>query len=151
MQVAHYIALVHRSVLESAKAFLEVAAQHAEEPDVDEICLLFARWSQDQREALKPFVARYREAPEREPARLHGDLFRGPRTGGLGLLRDLHDLWLMAVEAEISWTVLSQAALALRDRELEQVCQSHLYQTRRQIAWLQTRAKQAAPQALVAA
>lgn len=151
MHIAHYIALVHRSGLELAKACLEVATQHAEEPDVDEICLLFAEWSRRQSDSLKPFIARYEEAREREPERLHSDLFRGARQGGLGLLRDLHDLWLMATEAQISWMVLSQAALALRDRELEQVCQANLRQTKRQIAWFETRAKQAAPQALIAA
>jgi hypothetical protein len=66
-------------------------------------------------------------------------------------LRDLHDLWLLANEVHLCYTVLSQAARALRDREMEQACKQLDDQTHRQISWLMTRIKQAAPQALVVA
>jgi hypothetical protein len=33
-------------------------------------------------------------------------------------LRDLHDLYLMAAECEISWTVIGQAAQGVRDNDL---------------------------------
>ncbi len=79
-------------------------------------------------------------------AKLHG-----PRQGSLALLRDLHDLWLMANEVQLCWTVLEQAAQALRDEELEQVCQECGKETKRQTSFFLTRIKQAAPQALVVA
>jgi hypothetical protein len=37
-----------------------------------------------------------------EPDRLYSELLKGTRQGGLGLLRDLHDLYLMASECDIA-------------------------------------------------
>ena len=47
-------------------------------------------WSAQQAEALRPVITRYGEESQKEPDRLQRALFEGPRTGGLGLLRDLH-------------------------------------------------------------
>jgi hypothetical protein len=79
------------------------------------------------------------------------ELFGGVRSGPLGLLLDLNDLYLMACECELEWTLAGQAARGARDRELAALtgrCQS---ETGIQVAWLRTRMKQAAPQALVVA
>jgi hypothetical protein len=67
------------------------------------------------------------------------------------MLRDLHDLWLMTTEAQIAWTLLGQAAQALRDKDFVQTCAHSKEQTHRQTSWLETRSKQAAPQTLIAA
>jgi len=77
------------------------------------------------------------------------ELFRGTRTGGIGLLRDLQDLYLMAAECDLCWTLVGQAAQGARDEELLQVVQTCESETALQLAWLKTRMKQAAPQALV--
>ncbi|HEX8344440.1 MAG TPA: hypothetical protein VF657_06800, partial [Actinoplanes sp.] len=82
---------------------------------------------------------------------LHSELFRGTRTGGIGLLRDLQDLYLMAAECEICWTVVGQAARGARDQELQQVVRDCEGETAIQLKWLRTRMKAAAPQALVVA
>jgi hypothetical protein len=37
------------------------------------------------------------------------------------VLRDLHDLYLMAAECDIVWTLVGQAAQGARDRELYEV------------------------------
>jgi hypothetical protein len=73
------------------------------------------------------------------------------RSGGLGLLRDLHDLYLMACECDMAWTLVGQAAQGLRDRDLFEVVQACEGETAIQLKWLRTRMKQAAPQALVVA
>jgi CBS domain-containing membrane protein len=152
MNIAHYIALLHRSEAELARAYREVGERHQDEPDVLVICQKFAKQSQAHSEALKPFRDRYGEdASEDEPERLHSDLFNGSRGGSLGLLRDLHDLFLMATEADMSWTVIAQAAQALRDRELLDMVHRCEEETAIQLRWLKTRIKQAAPQTLVAA
>ena len=152
MNVAHYIALLHRSEAELARAFREVAERHKDEPDVAVVCQRLAAQSEAHSAALKPFRDRYgEEASEKEPERLHSDLFKGPRKGSLGLLRDLHDLYLMACEADISWTVIAQAAQALRDRDLLETVHRCEEETSVQLRWLKTRIKQAAPQTLVAA
>ena len=86
-----------------------------------------------------------------EPSSPYSELFQGPRRGGFALLRDLHDLWLLGTEAEICWTLLAQAAQALRDQDFVETCEHNKYQTHRQLSWLETRSKQAAPQSLIAA
>jgi hypothetical protein len=101
--------------------------------------------------AIGPFADRYGEQAEDEPERLHSDLFRGSRQGGLGLLRDLHDLYLMASESDISWTVIGQAAQGARDTDLRDAVDACEHDTTVQLAWLRTRMKSAAPQALVVA
>ena len=58
--------------------------------------------------------------------------------------------WLLATEAQICWTLLGQAAQALRDNELILACRDNQATTARQVAWLETRSKQAAPQTLIA-
>jgi hypothetical protein len=83
--------------------------------------------------------------------KLYSELFQGPRSGSIALLRDLHDLWLLATEARICWTLLLQAAQALRDKDLIETCMQNRQESDRQIAWLETRSKQAAPQTLIAA
>ena len=66
-------------------------------------------------------------------------------------MRDLHHLYLMATECDISWTMIGQAAQGLRDQALIDVVRSCEGDTSIQLAWLRTRLKAAAPQALVVA
>lgn len=151
MHVAHYLGLLHRSELDLAKAFAEVATDHREEPDVFHECHLLAAQCDDHAERLRPFAERYGEEADDEPDRLHTQLFTGTRSGGLGLLRDLHDLFLMATECHISWVVIKQAALGARDRGLLEVVAHCEGETAVQLKWLRTRMMVAAPQALVVA
>ena len=151
MHLAHYLELVHRSELMLAKAFREVASAHGDEPDVSVLCHKFARQSDQHAAKLAPFVDRYGEDAPREPERLHVDLFGGPRSGGLGLLRDLHDLYLMATECDLAWTLVGQAAQGARDHDLLAVVRRCEGETATQLLWLRGRMKQAAPQALVVA
>ena len=71
------------------------------------------------------------------------------RTGPVGLLRDLQDLHLLANLVLTSWTVIQQAAQGLRDDELVEVASGSSGETSRQLAWLTTRMKSVAPQALI--
>ena len=103
MQLAHYLGLLHPAEERLADSFREVAEAHAER--------------------LGPFAARYGEDADDEPDRLHSAIFQRGRSGPLALLRDLQDLYLMAVE-----------------------CES---ETAAQPKWARSRVKEAAPQALV--
>lgn len=78
-------------------------------------------------------------------------LFKEPRKGSMGLLRDLQDLWLMADEAEVCCIILRQAASGLHDKELIEVCNKTEKTAKRQSDWLLTRMKSAATQTLIAA
>src|SRR5215218_639157 len=112
MHLANYLGLLHQAELELAKAFVEVAKAHGHEPDVHVLCLRFAEQGAGHAEALAPFVDRYGEDKPAEPERLHSELFGGTRSGGLGLLRDLHDLYLMATECEVTWALVGAGRTA---------------------------------------
>jgi hypothetical protein len=151
VHLAHYLGLLHRSELNLAAAFREVGEGHADEADVSHMCAKLATRCDDHAVRLGPFAARYGEDAPSEPDRLHSELFRGSRSGGLGLLRDLHDLYLMATECDLAWTLVGQAAQGARDRELLAVVTRCEGETAIQLKWLRTRMKEAAPQALVVA
>jgi hypothetical protein len=151
MHLAHYLGLLHRSQTELAAAFREVVAAHRDEADVFHTCERLARQCDRHAGRLEPFARRYGEEASDEPERLHSELFQGPRTGGIGLLRDLHDLYLMAAECDMAWTLIGQAAQGARDAELLEVVQDCEGETAIQLAWLRGRMKDAAPQALVVA
>jgi hypothetical protein len=151
MQVAHYLGLLHKAEANLARALGEVAEAHADEVDVFHTCHAVARQCHAHAAALEPFVERYGEDAPDEPDRLHSTLFTGTRTGGLGLLRDLQDLYLMAAETDIAWTLVGQAAKGLRDDDLQSTVEACEGETAIQLKWLRTRMKQAAPQALLVA
>jgi hypothetical protein len=151
MQLAHYLGLLHKAEDNLARAFREVGAAHGDEPDVRLDCERMARQCASHVDRLGPFVDRYGEDASDEPDKLHADLFQGTRSGGLGLLRDLHDLYLMASQSDISWTMIGQAAQGARDTDLLDTVSACEYDTTIQLAWIRTRIKAAAPQALVVA
>jgi hypothetical protein len=151
MHLAHYLGLLHRAEIELGEAFREVGRGHGDEPDAQAICHRLAAQCDAHADGLGPFAERYGEEAADEPERLHSELFRGNRGGSLGLLRDLDDLYLMACECEIAWTLVGQAAQGTRDTELLQVVRRCEGETYIQLKWLGTRMKQAAPQALVVA
>lgn len=151
MLLAHYLGLLHRSSSQLANAFREVAEAHADEPEVKSMCSKLAKDADAHATELAPFAQRYGEEAGNEPERLHSDLFNGARRGPLALLRDLHDLYLIATECDITWTLVGQAAQGARDDELLAVVKRCEQQTAIHIKWLKTRMKAAAPQALVVA
>jgi hypothetical protein len=55
----------------------------------------------------------------------------------------------MATECDISWAVVGQAAKGAKDKELVRVVDRCEQDTSRQLLWLKSRMKQAAPQILV--
>jgi len=153
--VATYVALVHRSEQTLADSLRTVGEGHVAEVDVFHTCHTLARMSDEHVRALSPIAARYGEQARgegiEEPERLHADGVGQVRTGAVGLLRDLQDLHLLATLVQTSWTVLAQAAQGLRDQELLQVATSANTDTSRQLTWLVTRMRTAAPQALIVA
>jgi hypothetical protein len=74
---------------------------------------------------------------------------RGGGDGGLALLRELHRLYLLGTECDLSWSVVAQAARGLRDDDLLGLARHCAPETAIQLLWLRTRMHQAAPQVLV--
>jgi hypothetical protein len=152
MNLKIYLGMLRRTEVTLAESFVEVAEGRGEEPDVYFLCLTLARQCLPHQEKLEAVAGRYgRDASDSEPVRLHAAGLSQARSGPVGLLRDLQDLYLLASFADITWTMVKQAASAPRDDELLRVVAECDSQTSTRLKWLQTRMKQAAPQALVAA
>ena len=141
MHLATYLGLLHTSLRTLADAFREVSQGHGEEPDVHQTCQVLSKRIDDQVGMLTPIVERYGEHRESEPERLHAAEFSTTRSGPVGLLRDLQDLYALASFTDITWTVVGQAAQGLRDEELLDVVSACEQDTARQLAWLKTRIK----------
>lgn len=145
-----YVGLADHSEKTLADSFRRIAEGHAAAADVFHTCLLLAQMSDEHRERLALVVERYGEDDSvDEPERLHHDGLAQAREGQIGLLRDLQDLHVLATMVQTTWTVIAQGAQGLRDRELLEIAQHCNAETSRQLTWLNTRMKQAAPQALI--
>jgi hypothetical protein len=155
MYLMIYLGLVHRAERTLADSLRTVGQGHAQHPDVLFTCQSLAAMSDDHVKQLTPIISRYGEqqhgADVDEPDRLHADGLAEVRTGPVGLLRDLQDLHVLGTLVQTTWTVVRQAAQGLRDAELIELCDYASADTARQLSWLNTRMKTAAPQALIAA
>ena len=153
--LATYVALLHRSEQTLIDAFRTVGQGHAKHPDVLFTCQALAQMSEEHVRRLKPIADRYGEQAAgndvQEPERLHADGLAEVRSGPVGLLRDLQDLHVLVTLVQTTWTVVYQAAQGLRDSELQQAAEGAKADTSRQLSWLNTRMKAAAPQALIVA
>jgi hypothetical protein len=153
MHLTTYLALAHRGEQTLADSFRTVGRGHAQHPDVLFICQDLAAMSDDHVSRLRLVVDRYGEQGHgddvQEPERLHAAGLAEVRSGPVGLLRDLQDLHVLGTLVQTTWTVILQAAQGLRDRELIVLAQRANGETSRQLSWLNTRMKAAAPQALI--
>ena len=149
MHIAKYLGMVGNDEQELAEAFLMMSDRHYREADVGDMCKALAQWSRAHITALQPIIARYGEESVADPDRLRASLFHGARVGGLGLVRDLQDLSALANHLRLGWTALYQASKSLHDKELEATSEHCGHEVDRQIEWICTRLKHAAPQALV--
>jgi hypothetical protein len=143
-----YLGLLAEAERTLASSFRQVADGHSAEPDVFFLGRTLAEQCDQLRAALQPVVQRYGKAPtEDEPQRLHADGLGETRTGSVGLLRDLQDLYLLASFVDITWTMIKQAAQACRDAELLSIVDRCDGESTIQVKWLRTRM----PQALIGA
>jgi hypothetical protein len=152
MNLDIYLGMLRQAEQTLAESFRQVADGHGAEPDVHFLCHTLAGQCEHHSKLLLPVVQRYGEdRSDNEPERLHAQGLSETRSGPVGLLRDLQDLFLLASLVDVTWTMVKQAGSALRDKELLAVVDQCDAETGVQLRWLQTRMKQAAPQALVAA
>lgn len=151
MMLPVYLGLLQKAEQALASSYRQVAEGHGGEPDVYHLCQTLAKQCDQHEQALTPVVERYGEQSDDEPERLHAVGMSETRSGPLGLVRDLQDLYLVASLVDVTWMMVKQAALGLRDDELIAVVARCDAQTKVQLGWLTTRMKQAAPQALIIA
>ena len=131
-----------------ADAFVLVGLRHAAEPEMRNGARLHSGWCRRHLDALRQLAVQHGTSRTRAGSRLRRALFRGARVGGAGLVRDLQDLLTLGTSVHVCWTTLRQAALDRHDMALEAVCRACGDETARQVSWLETRLRHAAPQAL---
>lgn len=152
MKLPIYLGLLDKSEGTLATAYRQVSEGHGDEPDVHYLCQTLAGQCDSHQRELAAVIERYGEVTgDDEPERLHAEGLGETRSGPVGLLRDLQDLYLLASLVDITWMVVKQAGQGLRDAGLLAVVARCDQETAVQLAWLKTRMKQAAPQALIAA
>lgn len=152
MKISKYIGLTGEYEKLLAEALLLIADRHGENSELAQTGRLLAEWSLRRERELEPVAQRLGRARVNEdPGRLRSALFHDPRLGGLGQLRDLHDVALLAHQVKLCWTVMGQAAQALEDHALYELCNRSGLEAQRQIQWLETHVKVTAPQALAVA
>jgi|ERR1043166_3989222 hypothetical protein len=142
------LGMVRGSEQQLANSFGAMARKHSSDFEIHQSCKLFQQWCEGHLERLDPFATRHGAAINPDPARVKRALFRGPRIGGFGLLRDLQDLLLLTHQARTGWTALTQAAKDMKECDLAEGALGCAGETDRQIDWLCTHIKNAAPQAL---
>jgi hypothetical protein len=151
MMLPVYLGLLQEAERVLASSYRRVAEGHGAEPDVYHLCHTLAQQCDEHEKALEPVIERYGEQPDDEPERLHAVEMSATRSGPLGLLRDLQDLYLLANLVDVTWMMVKQAGLGLRDEHLVEIVGRCEGQTKVHLGWLTTRMKQAAPQALIIA
>jgi hypothetical protein len=147
--IATYVGLAHRGEQTLAESLRQVASGHLEDPDTALVCRSLALQHEGAVRRLEPVARRYGEEQVDEPERLHADALTKTREGGVGLLRDLQDLYLLAALLQTTWTILQQAAEGARDDDLLQLSSDALTQVGRTMTWLTTHLKAASPQILL--
>ena len=142
------LGLVRSSEQQLIKSFGAMALKHKSDYEVHQSCKLFRLWSERRLEKLDTFAERHGALLNPDPGRLKRALFHGPRIGGYGLLRDLQDLLLLVHQARTGWTALTQAAKEMKETDLAETASECALEIDREIDWLCTHIKVAAPQAL---
>jgi hypothetical protein len=146
--IARYLGLTMSAEPALADAFALVALRHAVEPEIRSATKLYTAWCHEHIGALRSAIDRYGATRTGDGERLRRALFRGRRLGLFGLMRDFHDLITLAASVHACWIALHQAAREYRDLDLTARCGDCERQTMRQIAWLEMKLRQSAPQAL---
>ncbi len=111
VHAGNHLRLLAESESVLAKSCASVALRHEDQPDVPVLLREFARWSIEHVEKLQPILERYAGAPTSSAHVLSAVLFKGQRKRGIGLLRDLQDLHLLAGDVHGGWSIAGQLAV----------------------------------------
>lgn len=151
MHLPTYLTLLSTAEDALAQSHRQVADEHTDEADVHYTCATFAAQCHDHVAALVEAVSRYDNQRQTEPDRLYPPGLTAARSGPLGLLRDLQELYQLASFVDITWAMVGQAADGGRDHTLLDTVSRCHPDTTAQLAWLRTRMQAAAPQTLLVA
>ena len=151
MHLASYIHLLEQGSSTLADSYTVLAEGHSEEAEIVAQATRFCAQCRRHAERLGPARERYGDHPAPPPDRLHQPGLEEARSGGLGLLRDLHEVFDSASHLQIAWTIVGQAAQGNTDEELVSVAGDCRGEIALQVAWLTTQVKTASAQVLLVA
>jgi Lon protease-like protein len=140
VKIGPLLAHLHELETELAAELRAAAERHRGEHDVYHQCQTFALAADKRVQRLDLLERCYDGSSEWTTA---------VGEGSDDLLRELRTLYLRAQEVAITWTMASQAAKALRDRDLLTLATECQSEPEAQAQWFTTRIKVAAPQAIV--
>ncbi|MFC4563050.1 hypothetical protein ACFO4E_14390 [Nocardiopsis mangrovi] len=140
----HYLAVLSRIETGLGKALVAVGRHHPADAGVAHVCARMARECDDHARSIDAFARRHLRDASGGVEHAGAAAFAGPHGGGIGLLRDLHALYLLAADCEISWTIADRAAQAAGDAELAEVVARCRAETSGQVAWLRARIREVA-------
>ena len=149
VNVARYLGRVRGGEEQLADALTHLASRHAAEPDVTSMLTRFADWSRTHIVRIDRFASDPAEQDSEDPQRLRSSLYDDARTGGVGLVQDLHDLSVQINSVRLGYQILEQVAKGMHNTELETTSSSSGQDLDRMTKWTKTKLKQAAPQALL--
>jgi hypothetical protein len=147
MKFINYLEYTLHCVEKTAETFRAIAERHSAEPDVYSNCLKFADWSDNHYTEIKSVYSEIGKSGKQESDRIGTPLIN-LRTGGIGLIRDLHDVWLMTSEVKLCLIILIQCSKALRNKPFTLILESCCQETERENEWLLSKIKLAASQVL---
>ncbi|WP_029145181.1 hypothetical protein [Microbacterium luticocti] len=151
MQFPRYLAMLVDAERALSDAYRDVSAAHAGVADASLTCRTFAA------QALERAIDLARIGDERYPADgddlddLRAPALGGTRSGPLGLVRDLQELAQLCAFVQTSWQLAGQAASGLRDHDLIALAAHGDEQSGTELAWIHTKLKNEAAQALLVA
>jgi ferredoxin-nitrate reductase len=148
MQIAVYTALTIESEVVLQIAYLNVASRHKRDAGIRDGCHRAARFAEIRLQGARELTKKFGATSSHDPKLLANALFHGLRADALGLVRDLHDLSLLANQSLLCWTGVSQACKALHDEAAVATCEAGIKSLQLEISRLNTELKEAAPQAL---
>jgi hypothetical protein len=151
VHLASYVSLLEQGSKTLATSYRVLAEGHADEPEIVGRAKTFAEECDGQVGRLGEARARYGDHEAGTPERLHLEGLTSAREGGLGMLRDLHEVYATAAFLDLAWTIVKQAAKGNRDEDLVAVATSCEQEIAAQLAWLKTQVKTASAQTLLVA
>ncbi|MFC3994342.1 hypothetical protein ACFOVU_00325 [Nocardiopsis sediminis] len=150
MYLDHYLTVLSRTETGLGKALVAVGRHHVDDSGLAHTCARMARECDDHVRSLDAFARRHLRSAAEDVEHAGVAPFAGPQGGRIGLLRDLHALYLLAADCEISWTIADRAAQSAGDAELAEVVARCHAETSGQVAWLRSRIREVAGAAVVA-
>ncbi len=150
---------VQESEEELGDELRKVAQRHAADHDVFHVGLRLAEACDRHVEMLRPHAPRYGEELSTDDfapfagivaalRRRAGEAAARSEKSAVLLLRDLRNLYVLAAECNVNWTVLGQGAKAARDQALIDVVYACQQEVGRTVHWIESRVKETAPQVL---